>query len=84
MRQGASLRCSPGNNVGARSQEGPELDAECLANSGQTIVLVEQNLAAALTLAQRAYIINNGHIAHDGPTSEFKAQPKVLERYLGV
>jgi branched-chain amino acid transport system ATP-binding protein len=55
-----------------------------LAASRQTIVLVEQNLAAALTLARRAYIINNGHIAHEGPTSEIKARPEVLERYLGV
>ena len=55
-----------------------------LADAGQTIVLVEQNLAAALTLANRAYIINNGHIAHEGPTSEIKASPQVLQRYLGV
>jgi branched-chain amino acid transport system ATP-binding protein len=55
-----------------------------LADAGQTIVLVEQNLAAALTLAHRAYIINNGHIAHEGPVSEIKARPAVLQRYLGV
>jgi branched-chain amino acid transport system ATP-binding protein len=55
-----------------------------LVDAGQTILLVEQNLSAALTLAHRAYIINNGHIAHEGPTSEIKARPKVLERYLGV
>src|SRR5262247_25264 len=55
-----------------------------LADTGQTIVLVEQNLAAALTLANRAYIINNGHIAHEAPTSEIKARPTVLARYLGV
>jgi len=55
-----------------------------LADSGRTIVLVEQNLAAALALAQRAYIINNGHIAHEGPTSEIKERPEVLQRYLGV
>ena len=55
-----------------------------LADAGQTIVLVEQNLAATLTLAHRAYIINNGHIAHEEPASEIKARPKVLERYLGV
>ena len=55
-----------------------------LADAGQTIVLVEQNLAAALTLAQRVYIINNGHIAHEGPTSEIRARPDVLQRYLGV
>jgi branched-chain amino acid transport system ATP-binding protein len=55
-----------------------------LADSGRTIVLVEQNLAAALTLAHRAYIINNGHIAHEGPTGEIRARPELLQRYLGV
>ena len=55
-----------------------------LAQEGQTIVLVEQNIAAALTLAQRVYIINNGHVAHEGPSSEIKLQPQLLQRYLGV
>jgi branched-chain amino acid transport system ATP-binding protein len=55
-----------------------------LAHAGQTIVLVEQNLAATLALAQRAYIINNGHIVHEGPTAEIKADPDVLQRHLGV
>ena len=55
-----------------------------LAEAGQTIVIVEQNLAATLALAQRVYIINNGHIVHDGPAAEIKAQPEVLQRYLGV
>jgi branched-chain amino acid transport system ATP-binding protein len=55
-----------------------------LADAGQTIVLVEQNIAAALTLASRAYIVNNGHIVHEGPTAEIKADPGVLQRYLGV
>jgi branched-chain amino acid transport system ATP-binding protein len=55
-----------------------------LAGAGQTIVLVEQNLAATLALAQRVYIINNGHIAHEGPADELKARPELLQRYLGV
>jgi branched-chain amino acid transport system ATP-binding protein len=55
-----------------------------LAAAGLTIVLVEQNLAATLALAQRVYIINNGHIAHEGPAQEIKAQPELLQRYLGV
>ncbi|HMN65372.1 MAG TPA: ABC transporter ATP-binding protein [Burkholderiaceae bacterium] len=55
-----------------------------LAQSGQTIVLVEQNLAATLALASRVYIINNGHIVHEGPAAELKAQPDLLQRYLGV
>ena len=63
-----------------------DLMAACreLAAAGQTIVLVEQNLAATLALAQRVYIINNGHIVHEGPAQEIKAQPEILQRYLGV
>lgn len=55
-----------------------------LARAGQTIVLVEQNIAATLALASRAYIINNGHISHEGPASELKSNPEILKRYLGV
>ncbi|MFO1056350.1 MAG: ABC transporter ATP-binding protein [Dongiaceae bacterium] len=55
-----------------------------LADAGQTIVLVEQNLAATLALASRVYIINNGHIAHEGSAAELKSQPELLRRHLGV
>jgi branched-chain amino acid transport system ATP-binding protein len=55
-----------------------------LAAAGQTIVLVEQNLAATLALAQRVYIINNGHIVHEGSAAELRKQPDILERHLGV
>jgi branched-chain amino acid transport system ATP-binding protein len=55
-----------------------------LAAAGQTIVLVEQNIAATLALASRVYILNNGHIAHEGSAQELRAQPGLLQRYLGV
>jgi branched-chain amino acid transport system ATP-binding protein len=55
-----------------------------LAAAGQTILLVEQNLAATLALANRVYIINNGHVAHEGPAREIKARPELLQRYLGI
>ena len=63
-----------------------DLMAACrrLVEAGQTIVLVEQNLAATLALAGRVYIINNGHIAHEGPAQEIRSQPEVLQRYLAV
>lgn len=63
-----------------------DLLAACrkLVEAGQTIVLVEQNLAAALALASRVYIINNGHIAHEGSADEIKADPRLLQRYLGI
>jgi len=55
-----------------------------LAAAGQTIVLVEQNIAATLALAQRVYMLANGHIVHEGPVREIKTQPEILQRYLGV
>lgn len=55
-----------------------------LAAAGQTIVLVEQNIAAAVALAQRVYIINNGYIIHESSSEEIKARPEILHRYLGV
>jgi branched-chain amino acid transport system ATP-binding protein len=55
-----------------------------LAEEGLTIILVEQNLAATLALAGRAYIINNGHVVHESPSDELKANPDILKRYLGV
>jgi branched-chain amino acid transport system ATP-binding protein len=63
-----------------------DLLATCrrLAEAGQTIVVVEQNISAALTLADRAYIINNGHIVESLDKDELKARPDVLHRHLGV
>jgi branched-chain amino acid transport system ATP-binding protein len=55
-----------------------------LAAEGQTMILVEQNLPAVLTLAQRAYIINNGHLVHEETTAHIQANPEILDRYLGV
>ena len=55
-----------------------------LVAAGQTIVLVEQNIAATLALAQRVYLINNGHIAHEATVDDIKARPEMLRRHLGV
>ncbi len=55
-----------------------------LAAAGQTIFLIEQNLAAALALASRVYILSNGLVAHEGTTAELKSQPEIIQRYLGV
>jgi branched-chain amino acid transport system ATP-binding protein len=63
-----------------------ELMAVCqrLAADGLTIIVVEQNIAAALSLAQRAYILNNGHIVEERSSAALKAQPEILHRYLGL
>ena len=41
-------------------------------------------LAATLALASRVYIIKHGHNVHEGPAGAIKAQPEMLQRYLGV
>lgn len=63
-----------------------DLLATCraLADAGQTIVLVEQNISAALALADRAYIINNGHIVESMDKQTLQGQPEILHRHLGV
>jgi len=63
-----------------------DLLATCrrLAEAGQTIVVVEQNISAALTLADRVYIINNGHIVESLTKQAVRDQPDILHRYLGV
>ena len=55
-----------------------------LAEAGQTIVLVEQNISAAMSLASRIYIINNGHIVDETTAHAMRTQPEVLQRHLGV
>ncbi|HEX7689486.1 MAG TPA: ABC transporter ATP-binding protein [Burkholderiaceae bacterium] len=55
-----------------------------LAESGQTIVVVEQNVVAALSLANRCYILNNGHVVYDGTPGELQRERGIVERYLGV
>jgi branched-chain amino acid transport system ATP-binding protein len=63
-----------------------DLLATCrkLADAGQTIVVVEQNISAAMSLANRVYIINNGHIVENLQADEVRRRPDVLHRYLGV
>jgi len=63
-----------------------DLLATCrrLAEQGQTIVVVEQNISAALTLADRVYIINNGHIVESHSKQALQQQPDILHRHLGV
>ncbi|MGA7325837.1 MAG: ABC transporter ATP-binding protein [Rhodomicrobium sp.] len=54
-----------------------------LVASGQTIVIVEQNLPAALSLATRAYVLNNGHVVFEGLPEKLLGSSD-MSRYLGV
>lgn len=51
---------------------------------GQTILLIEQNARAALSIADYAYILETGQIMLEGPASELATNDAVRKTYLGV
>ena len=51
---------------------------------GVTILMVEQNVPAALGLAGRAYILETGRIVAEGPAAELLGQDHVRRSYLGL
>jgi branched-chain amino acid transport system ATP-binding protein len=55
-----------------------------LNRDGLTCVLVEQNVAASLRLADRAYVLENGRITLEGTGAELLADDRVRQAYLGM
>ena len=51
---------------------------------GVSILLVEQNARAALTVADRAYVLEMGSVALSGAASELANDPRIIETYLGI
>ena len=51
---------------------------------GTSVLLVEQNVHMAMTLAQRAYVVEEGHIVADGPAAELLQRPEIQRAYLGL
>ncbi|QDP21418.1 ABC transporter ATP-binding protein [Bradyrhizobium cosmicum] len=54
-----------------------------ISKTGLTILVVEQNTVLALSVADRAYVLETGRIVLDGPASELKHNARVREAYLG-
>jgi branched-chain amino acid transport system ATP-binding protein len=54
-----------------------------IAESGVTVLLVEQNARAALKLADRGYVLEVGKIVFSGSSAELLASEKIQEAYLG-
>jgi branched-chain amino acid transport system ATP-binding protein len=52
--------------------------------AGMTILLVEQNLAAALEVATRGYVIETGEVKLQGSAEELRTDPKIRSAYLGL
>jgi len=56
---------------------------QSLNQSGTTILLNEQNAYMALSIANRAYVLETGNITIEGPAHELLNDPRVKEAYLG-
>ena len=54
-----------------------------LHKSGTTILLVEQNAQAALSVADRGYVLENGRIVTAGTGAELLNSPAIKKAYLG-
>ena len=55
-----------------------------LKRAGLTVLLVEQNARAALSIADRGYVVETGRITLSGPGAALLADDRVQEAYLGV
>jgi branched-chain amino acid transport system ATP-binding protein len=67
----------------------PRLVAEVMAalaqlhRDGLTILLIEQNAQAALTIADRGYVLEAGQLTLQGPAAQLLADPSLRAAYLG-
>ena len=55
-----------------------------LKDENLTILLVEQNARAALSIADRAYVMETGKITLSGTAAEIRSDPRVRAAYLGI
>jgi branched-chain amino acid transport system ATP-binding protein len=69
---------------------GPKLVEEILdrltavAQQGTALLVVEQDVDAALRIASRGYVLETGRIALSGESAELLEDPRVREAYLGI
>ena len=56
---------------------------QSLHKNGATILLVEQNAQAALSIADRGYVLETGKVVLSGTGAELLASPAIKKAYLG-
>ena len=61
-----------------------ELVRALAQKKGLTIVLVEQNVAEALEVSDRAYVLDHGAIVRSAPSAELSGDPAIQSAYMGL
>ncbi|WP_049936863.1 ABC transporter ATP-binding protein [Haloplanus natans] len=74
----------PYEGLAPKIVEDVEAAVERISDQGVTILLVEQNAAAAIKIADRAYVVDQGEAVFDGTADELREDETTRERYLGV
>jgi branched-chain amino acid transport system ATP-binding protein len=54
-----------------------------LHDMGTTVLLVEQNARMALSIADRAYVLETGHVSMSGDAADLANDERVKQAYLG-
>ena len=57
---------------------------EDLNDQGITVLVVEQNIPVALGVSDYTYILEHGHIVHEGKAADVREDEEVLDKHLGV
>ncbi len=61
-----------------------EAAVERIREDGTTVLLVEQNAVAAMNIADRCYVVDQGQVVFEGTADELRADEETRDRYLGV
>jgi branched-chain amino acid transport system ATP-binding protein len=55
-----------------------------IADTGITIILVEQNIHTSLSISNRAYVLQQGYVVNSGNAKELLNDPSVKKAFLGI
>jgi branched-chain amino acid transport system ATP-binding protein len=55
-----------------------------LVDDGLTVLLVEQNVRAALDVSDRLYLLERGHVVASGSATQMRGDPRLIDAYLGT
>jgi branched-chain amino acid transport system ATP-binding protein len=74
----------PSLGLSPRLAEEVLLALKAVAGEGVGVLLVEQNVALTLDVAERAYVLEHGRVVLEGPASALAQDPRVREAYLSL